>query len=132
MLAVMQTTFTLGGRIREARGSLTQDELADRVRVKRPKVKLTGVRVSRYERNVQSPRLSVLIAIAEATDKPLDFFRTDDNGEQPSGDADDEEAELLTRAAYHLEKGGEYAMADALLKRARHARFASSRENVLS
>lgn len=116
-------TITLGDRIREARGPLTQDELADKIRSRRPKMKVTGVRISRYERDVQSPRLSVIVAIAEATNKTLDFFRvdSDDNGDKPDGDADEEDSSAMTRAAYHLDRAGEYALADDLRHRARRA-----------
>jgi transcriptional regulator with XRE-family HTH domain len=117
--------ITLGSRIREARGAMTQDELADAVRSKRPKLKVTGVRISRYERNVQTPRLSVLVAIAEATDKPLDFFRVDDetphNGDGTADAEDEEDAAVMMRAAYHLERTGEYALSDMLRARARAA-----------
>lgn len=132
----MSATITLGSRIREARGALTQDELADRVRSKRPKLKVTGVRISRYERNVQSPRLSVLVAIAEATNKPLDFFRVDDgaedNGSAERGSDDEDEAALMTRAAYHLDRSGEYALADALRVRARLTAFRAASAKAVS
>lgn len=116
------STVTLGDRIREARGSLTQDELADRIRSRRPKIKVSGVRISRYERDVQSPRLSVVVAIAEATDKPLDFFRVDSEstgGEEPAGAEDEEDSSAMLRAAYHLDRVGEYVLADDLRARAR-------------
>lgn len=118
-------TMTLGDRIREARGTLTQDELADRIRSRRPKMKVTGVRISRYERDVQSPRLSALVAIAEATGKSLDFFRVDSEenggGEAETGDADEDDSHAMLRAAYHLDRSGEYALADDLRMRARKA-----------
>jgi transcriptional regulator with XRE-family HTH domain len=128
---------TLGDRIRDARGTLTQDELADRIRTKRPKMKVSGVRISRYERGVQEPRLSVIVAIAEETGKPLDFFRVDDasNGDSASsGDEEDEEdSDAMMRAAYVLDRSGEYTLADDLRMRARRAKFRSaSREDVLS
>lgn len=126
----MPSIVTLGSRIREARGTLTQDELADRIRSRRPKLKISGVRVSRYERDVQVPRLSVVIAIAEATDKPLDFFRVDaeeDGGEASisSSDEDEDDQSAMLRAAYHLDRAGEYALADDLRGRARRAKFRS-------
>lgn len=122
-------TITLGDRIRDARGALTQDELASVIRARRPNLKLSGVRISRYERNVQSPRLSVLVAIAEATERPLDFFRVDDEQSESNGHADDEDEDsaLMMRAAYHLDKSGEYALADALRGRARRAAFNAKR-----
>lgn len=127
---------TLGDRIRDARGAMTQDELADRIRSKRPKMKVSGVRISRYERGVQEPRLSVIVAIAEETGKPLDFFRVSDNGgsENGSDDEDDEEdSDAMMRAAYLLDRSGEYMLADDLRMRARRAKFRSqSRENALS
>lgn len=119
------STVTLGDRIREARGALTQDELADRIRSRRPKIKVSGVRISRYERDVQSPRLSVVVAIAEATEKPLDFFRVDSEstgGDEETGGAEDEEdSSAMMRAAYHLDRAGEYVLADDLRSRARRA-----------
>jgi len=123
-------TVTLGDRIREARGRLTQDELAERIRRKKPKLKLTGVRISRYERDVQSPRLSVLVAIAEETGKSLDFFRVEDDTarESSSDEEDEEDSAAMFRAAYHLERTGEYALADDLRARARRAKFKSKRE----
>jgi transcriptional regulator with XRE-family HTH domain len=129
----MNTTITLGDRIREARGTLTQYELADRIRSKRPKIKVTDARISRYERNAQSPRLSVLVAIAEATGKTLDFFRVDsesDGGEQSNGEADEDDSHAMMRAAYHLDRSGEYAMADDLRMRARKAALKTRRERV--
>ena len=125
-------TVTLGDRIREARGSLTQDELADRIRSRRPKLKVTGVRISRYERDVQSPRLSVVVAIAEATNRTLDFFRVDsDNGDEPDGEADEEDSAAMTRAAYHLDRAGEFALADDLRHRARRAAVKHLRSKTL-
>ncbi len=121
-------TLTLGDRIRDARGHLTQDELADRIRARRPKAKISGVRISRWERNVQAPRLSALVAIAEATNKSLDFFRVDDsNGDEPDGEADEEDSSAMTRAAYHLDRAGEYAIADDLRSRARRAALKAKR-----
>ena len=122
------TTVHLGDRIRDARGTMTQDELAERIRSKRPKLKVSGVRISRYERGVQQPRFSLIVAIAEETGKPLEFFRVDedggDGGESGSGDdEDDEDAEAMTRAAYLLDRSGDYALADDLRRRARRSRF---------
>ncbi len=126
----MNTTITLGDRIREARGPMTQYELADRIRSKRPKIKVTDARISRYERNAQSPRLSVLVAIAEATGKSLDFFRVDsesDGGEQ-NPETEEEDSHAMMRAAYHLDRSGEYALADDLRARARKAALKTKRE----
>lgn len=131
----MSTTITLGDRIREARGPLTQYELADRIRSKRPKIKVTEARISKYETNATSPRLSVLVAIAEATGKTLDFFRVDteaDGGESSPGEADEDDSHAMMRAAYHLDKTGEYALADDLRARARKAALKAKREAVLS
>ncbi len=123
--------LTLGDRIRDARGTLTQDELADRIRARRPKAKVSGVRISRWERNVQAPRLSALVAIAEATNKSLDFFRVDDsNGDEPDGEDDEEDSSAMTRAAYHLDRAGEYALADDLRARARRAAMRSQKGGV--
>lgn len=131
----MSTTMTLGDRIREARGTLTQYELADRVRTKRPKIKITEARISKYENNAQSPRLSVLVGIAEATGKSLDFFRVDteaDGGETSTGEADEDDAHAMMRAAYHLDRTGEYAMADDLRMRARKAALKTKRAERVS
>lgn len=124
-------TMTLGDLIREARGTLTQDELATKIRSRRPNLKLTGVRISRYERNIQSPRLSVIVALAEATDRPLDFFRVDDSPESENGsDSDeDDESDLMMRAAYHLDRSGEYALADVLRGKARRAAIQARKRN---
>jgi transcriptional regulator with XRE-family HTH domain len=126
-------TVTLGDRIREARGHLTQDELADRIRARRPKIKVSGVRISRYERDVQAPRLSVVVAIAEATDKPLDFFRVDaesDGGEQADGEADEEDSSAMLRAAYHLDRASEFALADDLRSRARRSMLIAGKRGI--
>lgn len=95
-------------------------------------MKLTGVRISRYERDVQAPRLSVLIAIAEETGKSLDFFRVDsDDTEHVNGDEDDEEdSEAMTRAAYHLDRAGQYVLADDLRARARRAAMRTKRDEA--
>lgn len=120
----MAATLTLGDRIREARGKLTQDELADRIRRKRPKMRVSGVYISKYERNAQTPRLSMLVAIAEETGKPLDFFHVDDGtASESSSDEDEEDSAAMFRAAYHLERGGEYALADDLRQRARRSKL---------
>lgn len=126
--------MTLGDRIREARGGMTQYELADRIRSRRPKIKITDARISRYERNAQSPRLSVLVAIAEATGKTLDFFRVDtesDGGEHSLGEAEEEDSHAMLRAAYHLDRSGEYALADDLRGRARKAALKSMRREAV-
>lgn len=72
---------TLGERIRQARGEMTQDELAERIRHRRPKLKVTGVYISKYERDTQTPRISMLSAIAEATGKPVEFFLVEEAGD---------------------------------------------------
>lgn len=119
----MSTTLTLGDRIREARGSLTQYELADRVRSSRPKLKVTEARISRYERNAQIPRIAVLVAIAEETGQSLDFFRVDSAGpsEQPEESGEEDDSAAMHRAAYQLDRAGQFAMADDLRRRARRA-----------
>ncbi len=130
--------ITLGDRIREARGSLTQDEFAVRVRASNPNLKISGVRLSRYERNVQSPRLPVLQAIASASNRPLDFFRVDDETvaekAAPAGAEEEGDAGVMYRAASRLEESGDFALADDLRSRARKARVrslkAQSREQV--
>lgn len=95
-------------------------------------MKVSGVRISRYERDVQAPRLSVIVAIAEATEKPLDFFRVDTEitgGEEPTAE-DEDDSHAMLRAAYHLDQTGEYALADDLRSRARKARFAAESSRV--
>ena len=114
---------------------MTQYELADRIRSKRPKIKVTEARISRYERNAQIPRLAVLVAIAEETGQSLDFFRVDSNGDDQklSGESDEEEdSAAMHRAAYHLDQVGQFAMADDLRRRARRAAMRSRREERVS
>lgn len=130
----MSTTITLGDRIREARGQMTQYELADRVRRTRPTIKVTEARISRYERNAQVPRIAVLVAIAEETGQSLDFFRTDSDGSPDEVAASDEEEDsaAMHRAAYQLDRVGQFAMADDLRRRARRAALKTRREERVS
>jgi transcriptional regulator with XRE-family HTH domain len=67
----------LGSRIREARASKgwKQRELASEVEVE-------PITVSRWERGATTPDLDVLRLVAEATEKPLSYFVTD---EAPTG-----------------------------------------------
>jgi transcriptional regulator with XRE-family HTH domain len=67
----------LGSRIREARASKgwKQRELASEVEVE-------PITVSRWERGATTPDLDVLRLVAEATEKPLSYFVTD---EAPAG-----------------------------------------------
>lgn len=130
------TVTTLGDLIRIARGSASQDDLAASIRRKHPKLKVSGVRISRYERNKQIPRLPVLTAIAEATEKPLDFFRTDvDNGAGEQPDDEDEDSALTFKAAYVLDLAGEHQLADALragVRRAKFQRAAATQRELVS
>jgi transcriptional regulator with XRE-family HTH domain len=59
--------LSLGERIREARGDLTQRELAD-------KLGLDPITVSRYERNATEPSRRRIRAIAEATGRDVAWF----------------------------------------------------------
>lgn len=129
----MTTTALLGDRIREARGTLTQDDLAAKMRARRPKMKVSGVLVSRWERGIQEPRLSAVVAIAEATGKSLDFFRVDgdDADDGRSGDEDDDEdSDAMMRAAYVLDRSGDYTIADDLRRRARKAKLRALRSQA--
>lgn len=121
------TVTTLGDLIRIARGSASQDDLAASIRRTHPKLKVSGARISRYERNKQIPRLPVLTAIAEATEKPLDFFRTDVDGngagEQTPDDEEEGDAAVRFKAAYVLDLAGEHQLADALRAGVRRAKF---------
>lgn len=113
---------------------MTQYELADRVRRTRPKLKLTEARISRYERNAQIPRIAVLVAIAEETGQSLDFFRIDSDGgpdEVASSSDEEEDSAAMQRAAYQLDRVGQFAIADDLRRRARRvAMQAARRERV--
>lgn len=68
--------MSLEDRIREARGALTQDQLADRIRaLGDPRFASTnGKRVGEWENG--APRLAfyIVAAIARATGRPLEFF----------------------------------------------------------
>jgi transcriptional regulator with XRE-family HTH domain len=63
----------LGDRIREARAAKgwKQKNLAAEVEVE-------PITVSRWERGATTPDLDVLRLVAEATDKPLSYFVSDD------------------------------------------------------
>jgi transcriptional regulator with XRE-family HTH domain len=60
---------TLGTRIRHAREvrALTQVALAKRLRIQQD-------RVSKWERDVRTPRVQTLVAIADSLDVSLDFL----------------------------------------------------------
>jgi transcriptional regulator with XRE-family HTH domain len=59
--------MSLGERIKEARGEMTQRDLADALGV-------DPITVSRWERGVNELTTRKLRKIAEATGKPLAFF----------------------------------------------------------
>lgn len=69
----------IGRRIREAReaADLTQRDLAERIGVQ------TAQSISRYERGETEVPMKRIRRIADATGKPLDFFITLPEGEQP-------------------------------------------------
>lgn len=100
-----------GTKIREARHSagLTQAALAN----------AAGTRernIIRWENNQHAPRFEHVAAIARATGKDIAFFL--------EGESDDEEESdqaAMMRAAYHLDRAGEYGLADDLRIRARRA-----------
>ena len=106
----------LARRLRQARGHLSQEDLAYKVReVSKGKLTPAPTDISRYERSVHAPRMQMLAAIAKATGKDIEFFLN----ESDEGD-DDEEAALRTLAISALGLG-QYEMADTLLALARTA-----------
>jgi transcriptional regulator with XRE-family HTH domain len=70
---MMYSLRMLGERIREARAAKgwKQKNLAAEVEVE-------PITVSRWERGATTPDLDVLRLVAEATDKPLSYFVSDD------------------------------------------------------
>lgn len=76
----------MGQRIRQARRDKgwSQSQLAQRIGAH-------PTSVSDWERGINAPSSRHLIAIAEATDKPLSFF---------AADGDDDEEDDLTRVLY--------------------------------
>jgi transcriptional regulator with XRE-family HTH domain len=112
----------LAQRIRQARGHVSQEELAYKIR-EGSKGKLTpaSTDISRYERGVHAPRMVMLVAIARATGKDIEFFLNE------SDEADsDEEAALRTHAAEALSLG-HYDMAEDLM---RLAKLAGDRKQI--
>lgn len=93
---------------------MSQDELASRIRRKHPRLKLSGVRISRYERNLQTPRLEVLSALADETGKPLEFFVVSSNSDGEGEDDEEADSTVAFRAAYELDLQGNHALADQL------------------
>ena len=69
---------TLGELIVQARGSLSQERFAELVGEKLPPELRPPTRfdILRWERNKNEPRLWMLQAIADASGRPLDFFRS--------------------------------------------------------
>ncbi len=59
--------MSLGERIKEARGTMTQRDLADKLGV-------DPISVSRWERGVVELTVRRVRQISEATGKPLEFF----------------------------------------------------------
>jgi transcriptional regulator with XRE-family HTH domain len=103
-------------QIRKARGSESQENLAWRVReVSKGTLTPAPTDISRYERGVHAPRMAMLVAIAKATGKDIEFFLN----ESEEAD-DDEEAALQTLASQAVELG-RYDMAENLLALARQA-----------
>jgi transcriptional regulator with XRE-family HTH domain len=112
----------LARQITAARGHITQDELAYKIR-EGSKGKLTpaSTDISRYERGVHAPRMVMLVAIARATGKEIEFFLNE------SEEADsDEEAALRIHAAEALSLG-HYDMAEDLM---RLAKLAGDRKQI--
>lgn len=96
-----------GDKIRQARHEkgYTQAEFA----------RVVGTRernIVRWENNQHEPRLENVIAIAAATSRDVDSFLEDEE----DGEAD---SDAMMRAAYELDRAGQYALADDLRKRAR-------------
>lgn len=100
-----------GAKIRQARHAvgMTQAALAA----------AAGTRernIIRWENGQHAPRFEHVASIAKATGKDIAFFLE-------GGSEDDEESDqaAMMRAAYHLDRAGEYALADDLRFRARRA-----------
>lgn len=102
----------LAARIRNARRSMpfehgrrvSQQALADRIGVH-------VITVSQWERGKSAPTVANLMAIADATGQPVEFF---------TGDADDEEAAIRMAALVtHLMERHQYDLAAALLHEVR-------------
>jgi transcriptional regulator with XRE-family HTH domain len=84
-------------RIKDARlaKNMTQDALARAIE--------TGVsNVARWEAGKHSPRVEFVAAIAEATDKPMEFFFGSE--EEDGSDEDDEEAAAMADLAESLQR----------------------------
>jgi transcriptional regulator with XRE-family HTH domain len=90
----MYSLRVLGDRIREARASKgwKQKNLAAEVEVE-------PITVSRWERGATTPDLDVLRLVAEATDRPLSYFVSDD--EPPALDT---RVETLEQSLARLEQ----------------------------
>ena len=84
----------LGTRIRQARRAMPQEN-ARRVSQEAfaSKLGVHWVTVSSWERGKYPPSLENLVAIAQLTGKPLEFFVSED-GSGEAGDEDEEEAAL--------------------------------------
>lgn len=121
MATTGQMERVLAARIRAARRSAearagrrpSQQWLADRIGVH-------VVTVSSWERGKSAPTVANLIAISEATGKPMEFF---------TGDSDDEESEQRMRQLIsHLMERDHYDLAENLLREVRLMR--ARRERV--
>ena len=116
MAARAQHDSYLSKQLRRARGSLSQEDLAWRVReVSKGQFTPAPTDISRYERGVHAPRMAMLVAIAKATGKDIEFFLNESEEADP-----DEEAALQALAAQAVEFG-RYDMAENLLALARQA-----------
>jgi transcriptional regulator with XRE-family HTH domain len=101
-----------GLKIRQARheAGMTQAALAT----------ASGTRernIVRWENDQHSPRFEHVAAIARATGKEIAYFLVDGASED---DEEDDQAAMM-RAAYHLDRAGEFDLADDLRFRARKA-----------
>jgi transcriptional regulator with XRE-family HTH domain len=110
-----------GRRIRQARhdAGLTQAALAV----------AAGTRernIIRWENDQHSPRFEHLAAIARATGKDISFFVA----EAASDDDEEPDSQVMLRAAYHLDRAGEFVLADDLRLRARKAKFSAIRRET--
>ena len=106
----------LAQRLRQARGSMSQEDLAYKVReVTKGTLTPAATDISRYERSVHAPRMAMLVAIANATGKDIEFFLNE------SEEADDDEEAALQALASQAVEIGRYDMAENLLSLARQA-----------
>jgi transcriptional regulator with XRE-family HTH domain len=113
----------LARQITRARGHITQEDLAYRVReVTGGKLTPAATDISRYERAVHAPRMAMLAAIAKATGRDIEFFLTE-------ADEDEDEESALRALATNALSIGQYDMADSLLVLARGAAARKTRND---